>query len=95
MMHAIAYTFLGVVYMATLFGLDKAVAVTLHGMTYLAMGAGDFVAHTPNARVARWAAMAGLVLAFQTVEVGCAATGDDRAPIVVSAAVSPRAGRGA
>lgn len=93
MVHATGYTFIGTVYVAVLFGLDKSVAMALHAMTYLLMGLADYAAHTKGARVGRLIGLLGLVMAFQTVEVGCAVSGENRPPIVMSAPLSPRVGR--
>lgn len=90
MTHAIPYLIIAALCMASALGLDKSVAEPLKAATYLLMGLGLLAAHLPAARVGRWAAMLFLVIAFQTVEIGCAACGENRPPIVVSAGVSAR-----
>ena len=95
MLHATSYILIAALYVATLFGLDKSIAITMHAAVYALMGLADFAAHTKNVRVGRWIALLGLILAFQTVEVGNIARDDMRPPIVCCPAAlsrSPRAG---
>ena len=90
MVHAIAHILIGIFYVATLFDLDKTVAVGFHAAIYLLIGLVDFAKHTKIAPVSRIIGMLGLIAAFQVVEVGLLAAGDTRPPIVWCAAVVPK-----
>jgi len=90
MLHATTYILIAALYLATLFGLDKPIAIAIHAAAYAVMGLAGVAAHTKHVRVGRWVGLLGLILAFQTVEVSNIARDDMRPPIVCCPAALSR-----
>ena len=93
MLHALAYILIAASYVATLFGLDKPIAVAIHAAIYALIGLADFAKHTKIGRVSRLIGILSLIGAFQVVEVDNMASGETRPPIVYRALVPPKGGR--
>lgn len=93
MLHAIPYAFIAIVYLATLFGLDKSMAVALKTAAYVMLAGLCCGKRLRSVPFVRWLAMLGLVAAMQIVEVGVLTAGETRPPIVcvpVAASKPPR-----